>query len=602
MTAGQNQQLAATPKQAPKALSFQWLLAGLLGPYLGRLAAACLLAIIAGLMDIAVFVLLWFLIEEAVAQDPDTIKLLTYAVCMPIAAIIRFLMIGGSAMVSHAIAFRIARELRSRLLNCLNRQYLGRVEGRTAALKKAIIDYPSEVEHFVAHTIPDAVAGLTSLVAGATILCVVDWRMALFALALLPITAVAQFAGYKALGDSVKSWFAADKAATAALISYVRCIATLKSFNRTASSMQDLRGSVDSLLDTGRRAVRDSAIPFAIFFTTVAGSLMFVAPAGLYFLSTGAITLGEFVLFITLGAQVAAPMMRLLFANGAMQRLDIAIKQMGALLTAPQIAYSDASKAPGTGGVRFDSVSFSYDAGKDILQKVTLSIPDGKVTAIVGPSGAGKTTLLRLIARFWDVTSGSVLIGGIDVREIAEERFQSLVSVVFQDPYFFFGTIRENLAIAAPCLTDDDIKSACAAVGLDTFLNDLPEGLDTSIGDRGMRLSGGEKQRLAIARALLKDAPILLLDEATAFSDPENELSIQRALAKLTVGRTVIVVAHRLATTQSADLIVVLKDGAVEATGEHGDLVQRSPTYAELWRSQQLAFDWHIGQAETVSA
>lgn len=567
----------------------------------GPIALACALATIASLLNLAAFWLLYLLTAELLVASPDSGRLMLISVGFPLLALLWLLVLGGSSITAHATAFSVTRKLRVSLLKSLNRQNLGQIEGQTAALKKSVVDYPSEIEHFIAHTLPDAVSGLATLLFGAALLFYVDWRMAIVSLALLPIAIASQFWAYRIFGRITEAWFAADQQVTAALLSYARGITTLKAFNRTASSLHDVREAVDTLMNLSRTGMTASSVPFAMFFTVVSGNLVFVAPVGLFLLSRGEIGIAEFVLFLTLGAQVAAPLMKLLFASGGLQRLSVASKCISQLLDAPTTAPPAIARVPDRMDIKFENVCFGYDQSKDVLHNVSLALPEHQVSAIVGPSGAGKSTLIRLIARYWDVGSGTLKIGGVDIRDIPTDELRRCVSVVFQDPFFFHGTVRENLSIAAPSCTSQDLDRAISASGLEDLVRHLPNGLETSLGDRGTRLSSGERQRLAIARALLKDAPILLLDEATAFADPENELSIQRAIARLTIGRTVVVVAHRLATTQSADVIAVMNEGAVEANGNHKSLLRRSPVYRELWTSQQRAMKWFLAPAHEAA-
>ena len=577
------------------------LLLRLLHPERWRIILACIAATISGLAELSVFWVIYLLAAEVLSPKPEEAAMIVLALALPGVAIVRLIFLGAASVFSHAAGFSVVRNLRIDLLGTIRQQPLGAVEGRTAALKKTTVDDPTEIEHFVAHTIPDAVSGVAVLVLAIGLLFGVDWRMALASLALIPIAAAMQIWAYRIMGTIAKQWFAADRRATAGLLAYVRGIGTLKAFGRTASSLDDIRGSIETLSTLSRTAMQASAVPFATFFTAVSGSLVFVVPAGLFLHMRGDISTAELILFVTLGAQVSAPLMRLLFANGAMQRLTIALRRIAEILASPLPAPPNIARMPDGTDIRFDDVSFSYDGSRAVLSDVSVGMPEGGVSALVGPSGAGKSTLVRLIARYWDVDRGAVRIGGADLREVPEARLRPLMSVVFQNPFLFHGTIRENLEIAAPGTRKTTVEEVIQTVGLGDLLHRLPGGLDGSIGDRGMQLSGGERQRLAIARALLKDAPILLLDEATAFSDPENELAIQQAISKLTAGRTVVVVAHRLATVQSASLIAVVDEGRIDVSGDHAEVLDRSPTYQALWASQNRAMAWSLGSA-TVAA
>jgi ATP-binding cassette subfamily B protein len=291
-------------------------------------------------------------------------------------------------------------------------------------------------------------------------------------------------------------------------------------------------------------------------------------------------------------------MMRLMFAWGNVDRIKAGNARIQAILAAPDLERDGGGAEPAHSGVAFREVGFRYDAaGPEVLRGVSFEARPGQVTALVGPSGAGKTTLVRLVPRLWEATGGTVELGGVDVRRLALDALLSRISMVFQEVFLFHGTVRENLRLARPQATDAEIDAACRAARAYDFIQALPGKYDTLLGERGARLSGGEKQRLSIARALLKDAPVLLLDEATAFADPENEARIQEALSELCVGRTVLVVAHRLSTIATADHIVVLEGGRVNDQGTHPELLARCALYQRLWRSHTEAQDWSLGAA-----
>jgi ATP-binding cassette subfamily B protein len=559
------------------------------------LLLAATLAIFAAAAELAPYWLVYRMAVEVAgpATLDTTQRIVLFAVLILAVAVVRFLLAGGAHVAAHAAAFRLQRDLRSALVRKLRSLPLGVVEGRTGSLKKTVIDDVSAIENLVAHALPDAVTGLAAPLIGVALLFAVDWRMALASLALLPIAALAQRRLFRDIGPVFARWHAAEAAANAGFLAYVQGIATLKAYNRAASSLSDLRGSVQALARLAGDIARSTAVPHALFFVCLTTNLLAVLPLGIVLHVHGSLDAPSFVLFAILGAGLTAPLLRLMFAFGALQRQTQGAGRIAEVLHASEQTRPARPLSPQRTDIAFAAVSFGYGE-RDVIHDLSLTIPEALVTALVGPSGAGKSTLVRLIARFWDARAGSVQIGGVDVREIAPERLHALVAIVFQDPFFFHGTIRENLVLAAPGAPLSAIEDSVAAAGLAELVAQLPQGLDTPIGDRGARLSGGERQRLAIARALLKDAPILLLDEATAFADPENELAIQRAIARLTAGRTVVVVAHRLATIMQADRIAVLERGRLDAVGRHDDVLATSEVYRRLWDAQQRAQGWML--------
>jgi ATP-binding cassette, subfamily B, bacterial IrtA/YbtP len=564
---------------------------------------ATTLAIFAAAAELAPYWLVYRMAVEVVSPPtPDTTqRLVLFAVLILAIAVVRLVLAGGAHIAAHAAAFQLQRDLRAALVRKLRHLPLGVVEGKTGAVKKTVIDDVAAIETLVAHAVPDAVTGVAVPLIGAAILFAVDWRMALASLALLPVAALAQRRLFRDIGPMFARWHAAENVANTSFLAYVQGIATLKAYNRAASSLSELRESVQSLARLAGDIARGTAVPHALFFVSLANNLLVVLPFGLVLHAHGSLDVPSFVLFAILGAGLTAPLLRLIFAFAALQRQTQGADRIADILHAPEQQEPARPLSPQRTDIAFGSVRFGYDE-RDVIHDLSLTVPEARVTALVGPSGAGKSTLVRLIARFWNVRAGTVRIGGVDVREIAPERLHALVAVVFQDPFFFHGTVRENLVLAAPDAPASAMESAVAAAGLADLMARLPRGLDTPIGDRGSRLSGGERQRLAIARALLKDAPILLLDEATAFADPENELSIQQAIARLTAGRTVVVVAHRLATVVQADQIAVLVRGRLDAVGRHDDVLRTSGTYRRLWDAQQRARGWTLRPQATGEA
>jgi ATP-binding cassette subfamily B protein len=579
---------------APAAPDGRAFLLGTLRSVRSLLVPSAALAMAAAACELLPYWLVYRLAAEASSGAPDGRTLAVFAGLTLAAAILRLLFLGAANVLSHRAAFGLQARLRVALVRALHRQSPAAVEGRVGELKKTLVDDVGGLEHLVAHTLPDAVAGLAvPLLAGALLLAV-DWRMALASLALLPVAILAQARAFRGLGRIQARWHAAEEATNAALLAYVRGIATLKAYNRVASTFATLRGAVHALAAIADETTRRTAIPYAAFFVTLSTNLLVVLPAGVALHALGLLDTAALVLFAMLGAGLTAPLLRVAQAFAAVQRQVQGAGRVAATLAAPALPLPAACREPAGADIRFDHVDFAYGDGPAVLRDLTLTIPAGQVTALVGPSGAGKSTLARLVMRLHDVQAGAVRIGGVDVREIAPDRLRALVAPVFQDPYLFHGTIRENLAIAAPGAPEAEMVRAAEAAGLSGLIARLPSGLDTPIGDRGARLSGGERQQVAIARALLKSAPILLLDEATAFADPGNELAVQQALARIVRDRTVLVIAHRLATVADADRIAVLADGRLDAVGRHDALVHGSAVYRRLWTAHASAQDWAL--------
>jgi ATP-binding cassette subfamily B protein len=355
------------------------------------------------------------------------------------------------------------------------------------------------------------------------------------------------------------------------------------------------------LRDLAIAITRKARYPFALFNVALQTNLVVVLPLGLLLHAAGTLSFSDLVLFLVLGSALTAPLSKVVFSLSSVQYVSTSADRIAALLNeTPQRAGDPIGRAQDN-TIRFEGVRFAYPGGPVTLDVPSLKIPQGSITAVVGRSGAGKTTLVRLIARMLDCTEGRVTIGGADVRCMAPADLERRISFVLQDPMLFHGTIGENIRLSQPGASNEAIRAAARAANADSFIEVLPQGYDTSIGDHGTKLSGGQKQRIAIARAILKDAPILVLDEATASVDPLAERDIQLGLSKAMEGRSVLVIAHRIATVEHVERIVVLADGRIEAQGNHASLLTTSPTYAALLRAQERASRWMLPGSDSAA-
>jgi ABC-type multidrug transport system fused ATPase/permease subunit len=554
------------------------------------LTIAVILSILAALLELAPYWLVFMIVDELSIAAPRQGSMLACAAGILLSAVARFVIFGAANIASHKAAFRLQGHLRRRSMRSLHTSWLERIDGGGGKLKKVVIDDVSGLEHFIAHNLPEAVSGFAMPVLAAVLLLIVDWQMTIVSLALAPVAFLAQRRAFRGLDTIYSQWHRAEERANTTILGYIRGIATLKAYHRVASSLDDMRRTMHELADLAEAVTRRTAIPYALFFALLSTNLVLVLPAGILLLAHGSLTLSAFVLFATLGAGLTAPILRALLALAAWQRQRHGLARLADILSWP--ARPASSALPSGYDISLENVSFRYEGEAQALANVTLQIPAGKTTALVGPSGAGKSTMLRLMAGFSNRYSGSIRIGDVELREM--EPAPPVMATIFQQPFLFHGTIRDNLLLAAPDAPEADLRRVLAAVGLDHLVARTSAGLDAEVGESGARLSGGERQRLALARVLLKRAPILLLDEPTAFVDPETERWIHQALSNFSTGRTQVIVAHRLATVLDADQIVVLDQGRVEATGRHPDLLAISPTYRRLWDRQIQAMRWSI--------
>ncbi len=525
----------------------------------------------------------------------DEVRTLAFTAALALGA--RAVLVAVANMCAHVAAFRVLHVLRMRLVRKLGEVPLSFFSRHgTGELKKTLLDDVNDIEAFIAHNFPDAVAAVVVPLSTAVALFWVDWRMTLASLAMAPLAIGSMAIALRNSGQAHAEWNDVRNRTNAALLEYLRGIHVIKTFGLTARRFGDLSRAIGQGLQWMERFMRTNGRGYGLFAALIGSSLLVLVPLGGWLYLQGSLTLEALVLFLVLGPQLLTSMLRLTFAQGNLDRISLSVARINDMLASPSLSAPGGAVNPAHHGVSFRGVSFRYDeGGPEVLREVSFDAKPGQVTALVGPSGAGKTTLVRLVARLWEPTGGAVELGGVDVRALSLDALLSKLSLVFQDVFLFHGTLRDNLTMAREQATQAELDAACRAARAYDFIDALPQKYETVVGERGARLSGGEKQRLSIARALLKDAPVLLLDEATAFADPENEARIQEALSELAIGRTVLVVAHRLSTIATADHIVVLDGGRVADQGTHEALLARCPLYQRLWHSHTDALDWSMG-------
>ena len=578
-------------------------LGGLLCLQAPLMLAAALSSILAAALALVPFFVVARMATAIYADPPNLEDVRSLAWLAALALFARYVLVAAANMLAHTAAFRILHELRLRLARKLGAVPLSFFSCRgPGELKKTLMDDVGQIEAFIAHHFPDAVAAGVVPIATAIALFWVDWRMALASLVMAPLALLSMAIAMRNLGKAHEQWNEIQTRMNTGMLEYFRGIHVAKTFGLSAQRFGELSGAIEEGLRWMEGFMRTNGRGYSAFSALIGSSLVVLVPMGGYFYLHGTLSLEALVLFLVLGPQLLMSMMRLMFAWGNLDRIQAGNARLQVMLAAPELSATAAqAEGPAHHGIAFRGVGFRYeDAAGEVLHDVTFDAPQGKVTALVGPSGAGKTTLVRLVPRLWEPTRGLVELGGVDVRAMSLDTLLSHISLVFQDVFLFHGTVRENLRLARADATDAQLDAACRAARAYDFIQALPDRYETMLGERGARLSGGERQRLSIARALLKDAPVLLLDEATAFADPENEARIQEALSELCAGRTVLVIAHRLSTIATADHIVVLDAGRVVDQGAHAALLTRCALYQRLWHSHNEALDWTLGSPEVA--
>ena len=504
-----------------------------------------------------------------------------------------------STGISHHAAYNILEGLRLRLVERFLHAPLGEVQKHSIGeIKSILVDKIENIEPPLAHMIPEGAGHIVLPLVSLAALFALDWRLALAALVTFPAALVCMMLTFVISGRSFQIYDESNAAMNSAIVEYIEGIEVIKAFGRAgvsyekyAKSITDFRTFVVKWLSSTWVTMK---LAFALFPSTLIGTL----PMSLWLAEKGILTTPQAALAVMLSMSMVGSLAKLEVFSENMRQVKATVESLEAFLELPALPEPAQPAALSGTGVELKSVHFAYRAdGPEVLHGIDLTLPQGSFTALVGPSGGGKSTVAKLIARFWDVTDGSITAGGTDVRAMPLSQLSGLVSFVTQDNYLFRCSLLENIRLGDPSATDEQVKAAARAAQCEEFIAKLPQGYDTPAGEAGKRLSGGEKQRIAIARMLLKNAPIVILDEATAFTDPENEDKIQQSIAALTRGKTLLVIAHRLSTIKNADNIVVLKEGRIEAQGTQAQLLETCPLYRTMWEAHIGAKAWAVSSA-----
>lgn len=580
------------------------------GGYKAFTITGCTLSGVSAVLSLLPYVFIWLVIRDVFAALSDlsgASGLTRHGWMAVLFAVTSIVIYFAALMLTHLAAFRTARNMRQKAVEHVINLPLGFFSGNQSGRLRKIIDSNADMtEGLLAHQLPDLVGAVVTPVAAVVLLFVFDWRMGL--LSLLPMV-LAVFLMTRMMGGKNADFFTRYQMALEDMsghaVEYVRGIPVVKVFQQTVYSFKSFYKSIMSYKELASGYAMSCLGPMDGYTTAIHGTFLLLIPAGMLLSASAPNGWGTFLnmIFYLLFTPACAGMMdRVMFATEALMKADEAMRKLDQILEEKPLEEPRSPKAPKGNGLEFKNVTFTYPgANRPALFDVSFQIPQGATVALVGPSGGGKTTAANLIPRFWDADRGQVLVGGVDVKEIGAESLMDKVAFVFQDTHLFKASLLDNIRAAHPEATREEALRAAHDAQCDDILEKLPNGIDTVVGTKGVYLSGGEQQRIALARAILKGAPIIVLDEATAFADPENEYQIQQAFEHLTKGKTVLIIAHRLSTVRDADQILVLSDGSLVERGKHDELLTQGGLYAAMWQDYLQSARWKVSK-EAVNA
>ena len=571
------------------------------GSYRYLTYASWILSAISALIALVPYYFIWQVMREVLEVAPDFSRAqnLTYNGWMAVMfAVIAVLVYIAGLMCSHLGAFRIATNLRLQSMNHIVKLPLGFAEHfGSGKLRKIVNESSAATETYLAHQLPDRANALATPCGLLVLLFVFDWRLGLLSLApvLLGFLIMMAMTG-KEMQQKMKEYQNALDDMSNEAVEYVRGIPVVKTFGQTIFSFKKFKDSIDRYKVWVIAYTKQLRTPMMFYTAAINGVFVFLIAGALLFTQDQVTTefLLNLVFYIIITPIISVTLTRIMFQSENAMIVDDALQRIDSVLNLEPLKETAHPMHPKDGSVELEQVHFSYNGEKDVLNGISISIPAGQTVAFVGPSGGGKTTLANLISRFFDPQSGTVRVGGVDVRDIPKEELMNTVSFVFQNSRLIKASIFENVRLGKPEATREEVMAALKNAQCDDILEKLPDGMDTVIGAKGVYLSGGEQQRIAIARVMLKNTPIIILDEATAFADPDNETRVQAAFSKLSQGKTVIMIAHRLSTVAGADRIYVVKDGQIAESGSSRELMERGGLFARMWQNYQTSIQWKV--------
>lgn len=573
----------------------------------GLIFLSALLSSLAAIASFIPYIAVYFMIREILNVFPDLVQLdmgriMNYGWLALAGIVANILLYFLAIFSSHIAAFGTLYDLKVLFADHITKIPLGyHLTIGSGRLRKIMDENIESVEGFIAHQFPDFVASITAPIVMVIILFVVDWRFGLASLAGIILAFIAEVIGFGsgAMKENMGKYQKASEEMNNASVEYVRGMSVVKAFNQTASSFKKLQEAISGYTEWVLKFSLGWQNCMPAFTTIINNIYLILVPVGIL-IGSNTSNFKEFsmkfIFYLLFVPAIAGVLNKIMYISESFMQIDGNVARMDEILNIPEMPETANPQKPQGEDVVFDHVSFTYTGNNEekALERVSFAAKQGQITAIVGPSGGGKSTIANLISRFWDVTDGKITIGGVDLRDMAQNDLMRQVSFVFQDIFLFKQSILDNIRMGNRNATEEQVIAAAKAAQCHEFISKLPEGYHTVVGTKGVHLSGGERQRIAIARAIIKDSPIIVLDEATAFSDPENEYLIQKAFEKLMQNKTVIIIAHRLSTIRNADKIIVMEKGQIVESGKHDDLVAAGGRYSQMWNHYTEAINWKL--------
>lgn len=563
--------------------------------------ASWVLSGISALTALVPFWYIWKIINEVLEVSPNfgsAANLTHYGIMAMTYAIISYLIYIGALLCSHLTAFRIAANMRIDITEHISKLPIGFADSfGSGKLRKIINDSTAATETYLAHQLPDKYAAMATPVGLLALLLVFDWRLGL--LSLVPVAvgfAVMSAMTGKRMEEKMRQYSNALAAMSNEAVEYVRGIPVVKTFGQSVFSFKKFKATIDEYKKWVLAYTKDMRPPMMLYTAAINGVFAFLI-LGAFWFTNGTVTSEFFVnllFYIIITPVISVTLTKIMYMSEEGMVIGDAIERIDSVLNAEPMSVGNNPQNPKSTSIELENIHFSYDGKKEAVSGISLKIKGGQTVAFVGPSGGGKSTLASLISRFFDVNSGSIKIGGVDVRDIPKDELMNTVSFVFQNSKLIKASILDNVKMGKPNATDEEVLNALKSAQCMDIIEKFPDGVNTVIGSRGIYLSGGEMQRIAIARAVLKNAPIIILDEATAFADPDNEVKVQTAFAKLSEGKTVIMIAHRLSTVRNADCIYVIADGKIAEYGNRAELIEKKGMFYKMQNDYQSSVSWKV--------